>query len=148
MDIDEFEKTIVDPICEKSSDDTDEDLNRKEKLRNDLMFAFDNVDRTCMVSSMMYTPRVCHDVVVNTDTTNPVTKYTRIFTGLEFDVSKFHVNSYYNIKSEHINFTNAKLGSVCYGELIFIVNEDNTVKHITITPKIVGKNDIIFEEVN
>jgi hypothetical protein len=147
MDFDEYKKEVLDPILE-----SEEDIEKRSKLKDSLSQAFEETRSFYEKLPPYESPytNLNFELLTNTESTKPnkSREYIREFMGLEFDVSKFHVNSYYNIKSELINFTNVKLCSVCYGELVFCVNDGGTVKNFTITPKIAGVNSIIFEEVN
>jgi hypothetical protein len=140
MDFDEYKKEVLDPILE-----SEEDIEKRSKLKDSLSQAFEET-RSFYEKLPPYESPYTN---LNFSTKpNKSRECIREFMGLEFDVSKFHVNSYYNIKSELINFTNVKLCSVCYGELVFCVNDGDTVKNFIITPKIAGVNSIIFEEVD
>ena len=155
MDFDAYKKEVLDPILESDcipyKYESNEEIERKSKLKDSLLHAFEESQRIYKKLPQYESPytNLNFEPVVNTRSTTPgESKSVRKFKGLEFDVSKFHVNGYYNIKSELINFDHVKLCSVCYGELVFCVNDNDTVKHFTITPKFAGINDITFEEVD
>ena len=154
MDFDAYKKEVIDPILESDcipyKYESNEEIERKSKVKDSLLQAFEESKRAFEKLPQYESPytNLNFKPVINMKSTTSDSKGIRKFKGLEFDVSKFHVNGYYNIKSELINFDHVKLCSVCHGELVFCVNDNNTVKHFTITPKFAGVNDITFEEVD
>lgn len=71
------------------------------------------------------------------------------FSGLQFDVGRFHINAYYNIISEYVNFRGVKLIHKTSDMLMFLhTNEDGELRHFKMTPSMVGADKIIFERID
>ena len=73
----------------------------------------------------------------------------RRFSGLQFDVDRFHINATYNIISEFVNFRNVKLIHKTCDSLMFLyTNEAGELSHFKITPQTVGADKIVFERID